>query len=63
LPGAEFEFPTKLVRGEYAFLVWKARSKEYEVDHGADSFVIRAGRIALQTIFYRPSRGNLDDER
>ena len=63
LPGAEFEFPTKLVRGEYAFLVWKARSPHYEVDHGADSFVIRAGRIVVQTIFYRLSRGSLGNER
>ncbi|WP_162912895.1 nuclear transport factor 2 family protein [Rhodospirillaceae bacterium SYSU D60014] len=62
LPDAEFQFPTKEVRGEYAFLVWTARSQQYEVDHGVDSFVIREGRIVVQSIFYRLSRGNLGDE-
>lgn len=60
LPEAEFEFPTKAVEGEYAFLVWTARSRDFEVEHGADSFVIRDGRIVMQTIFYRLSRGRLD---
>lgn len=59
LPEAEFEFPTKLVEGEHAFLVWKARSKHFEVEDGADSFVIRGGRIVAQTIFYRLSKGEL----
>ena len=63
LPDAEFEFPTKLVQGEHAFLVWKARSQRFEVEDGADSFVIRGGRIVLQTIFYRLSKGSLDNER
>src|SRR5687767_6607288 len=52
LPDAEFQFPTKLVEGEHAFVVWKARSERFEVDDGADSFVIRGGRILAQTIFY-----------
>jgi len=60
LPEAEFEFPTKVVDGEYAFLVWTARSQDFAVEHGADSFVIRDGRIVMQTIFYRLARGRLD---
>jgi SnoaL-like domain len=63
LPDAEFQFPTKLVQGEYAFLVWKTRSERFEVEDGADSFVIRGGRIVVQTIFYRLSKGTLDKER
>lgn len=59
LPDAEFQFPTKLVEGEHAFLVWKARSQRFEVDDGADSFVIRGGRILAQTIFYRLSKGSI----
>lgn len=62
LPEARFEFPTKCVYGEYAFLVWTARSQQYKVDHGADSFVIRGGRIVVQTIFYRLAWGNLNGE-
>ncbi len=59
LPEAEFEFPTAEVSGQYAFLVWKARSDRFEVEHGADSFVIRDGRIVAQTIFYRLARGEI----
>lgn len=59
LPGAEFTFPSKLVSGEYAFLVWKASSARCVVEHGVDSFVIRDGRIVLQTVFYRLSRGEI----
>jgi hypothetical protein len=62
LPEAEFQFPTTLVEGDHAFLVWKARSERFEVGDGADSFVIRGGRIVVQTIFYRLSKGSLDDE-
>ena len=61
LPGAEFEFPSKQVQGEYALLIWTAQSAKFEVDYGADSFVIRDGRIVAQTIFYRLSRGRLDE--
>jgi hypothetical protein len=42
LPDAEFQFPTKLVHVEHAFLVWKARSERFGVEDGADSFVIEA---------------------
>ena len=35
----------------------------FEVEDGADSFVIRGGRIVAQTIFYRLSKGSLDKER
>jgi hypothetical protein len=63
LPDAEFQFPTRLVRGEHAFLVWKARSQLFEVEDGADSFVIRDGGIVAQTIFYRLSRDTLESER
>ena len=34
LPDAEFQFPTKLVEGEHAFLVWKAQSERFEVEDG-----------------------------
>jgi hypothetical protein len=57
LPGATFEFTTREVSGEYAFLVWKARSDRFEVEDGADSFVIRDGKIVMQTIFYRLAAG------
>jgi hypothetical protein len=52
LPGAHFEFTTREVADEYAFLVWKATSEKFRVEHGADSFAIRDGRIVMQTIYY-----------
>lgn len=53
LPDAAFAFEAKKVEGPYAFLVWRAWSSTHRVECGADSFLIRDGRIALQTIHYR----------
>lgn len=53
LPAAEFEFTAKQVSGEYAFLVWRASSTRFRVECGADSFLIRGGKIRMQTIHYR----------
>jgi predicted SnoaL-like aldol condensation-catalyzing enzyme len=52
LPDAEFEIVAKQVHGDYAFLHWRARSKEARVCHGADSFVIRDGKIVMQSVYY-----------
>jgi hypothetical protein len=53
LPQAYFEFDTRIVVEDYAYLVWKARSDRFQVDVGADTFVIRDGLIQMQSIFYR----------
>lgn len=53
LPGAEFVFEARKVEGPYAFLVWRAASPTHRVECGADSFLIRDGRIVMQTIHYR----------
>src|SRR5881296_1099694 len=50
LPCAKYQFRTKLVDGEIAFLEWTARCPNAEVTDGADSFLIRNGRIMVQTI-------------
>lgn len=52
LPDATFEYGTTLVAGEVAFLEWSATSPAGVVDDGADSYVIRDGRIVAQTIHY-----------
>lgn len=52
LPGAKFEFTSEQVADEYALLIWKADSARFHVEHGADSFVIRDGRIRMQSIYY-----------
>lgn len=39
----------KHVFGELAYIVWEADSRFYNVPFGTDSFVIREGKIILQT--------------
>lgn len=52
LPKATFEYKTRHVAGELAFLEWTATSPKGVVRDGADSYVIRNGRIVAQTIHY-----------
>src|SRR5437016_10554376 len=52
LPCARYQYRTKLVDGEMAFLEWTARCPTARVEDGADSFLIRKGRIVAQTIHY-----------
>lgn len=58
LPGAIFDYRTTLVEGEVGFLEWTARSADGRatVRDGADSYVIRRGRIVAQTIHYTVER-------
>jgi hypothetical protein len=52
LPDAEFTYRTVLVDGEMGFLEWEGRGKNAQVDDGADSYLIRDGKIVAQTIHY-----------
>lgn len=52
LPHATFEYRTRLIEGEMGFLEWTARAAGAVVDDGADSYLIRDGRILAQTIHY-----------
>lgn len=52
LPNCSFRYRTQLVEGDLAFLEWTATSDLGEVRDGADSYVIRDGRIVAQTIHY-----------
>lgn len=62
LPDARFEYRTTLIEGEVAFLEWAATSATARVEDGADSFVIREGRIVAQTIHYTINRGRIAGE-
>jgi len=53
LPGARFEYYNILIDGELVFLEWRGFSDGCEVNEGADSFIIRDGRIVAQTIHYK----------
>lgn len=52
LPQARFQYRTLLVEGEIGFLEWSAESPAATVEDGADSYLIRDGRIVAQTIHY-----------
>ena len=52
LPDARFPFLFKAVDGENALLHWSAQSPHVRVELGVDTFVIRDGRIVLQTVSY-----------
>ena len=51
-PGGAFTLIHKVVEGEVGFIVWTAETAEKFYDLGTDTFVIREGRIAAQTIHY-----------
>lgn len=56
LPNATFDYRTRLVEGEMAFLEWSARAEGARVEDGADSYLIRGGKIIAQTIHYTVER-------
>lgn len=55
-PDGAYEYDVRLVEGDVAFLSWKGRSSAGHVRDGADTFVIRNGKIAIQTIHYTVER-------
>lgn len=48
LPNCTFHYATRLVEGEIAFLEWTAEADGARVRDGADSYLIRDGRIVAQ---------------
>jgi hypothetical protein len=52
LPDARFTYRTRLVEGDLGFLEWTAQGKDAVVPDGADSYLVRRGRIVIQTIHY-----------
>lgn len=47
-----YEYNHTLIKGDYAFLEWTAKGDGRAVTDGADSFVVKDGKIILQTIHY-----------
>ncbi len=52
LPQSQFDYKNFLVEGEMGFLEWSGYSEKRKVEDGADSYLVRNGRIVLQTIHY-----------
>jgi hypothetical protein len=58
LPNARFDYKVIAVEDEYGYLRWSAESNTCRVPDGADSYVIRNGRIVMQSISYRLEPGD-----
>lgn len=50
VPSTDYRYTLKLTHGEVAYLEWSAPN----VRDGSDTFLIRDGRIQVQTIRYTP---------
>jgi hypothetical protein len=55
--GNDYEYDEVLVNDDVGMLVWSARCPQGTITDGTDSFVVRNGRIAVQTIHYHVRRG------
>ena len=48
-PGASFALRQMEIDGEHAFIVWSAETADNIYELGTDTFVVRAGKIAVQS--------------
>ena len=48
-PGTTFELKSMHVEGDYAFIFWDAETADHRFEAATDTFVVRDGRIALQS--------------
>lgn len=56
-PDTKQTIEVKRIHGELAYIVWKAESKYYHVPFGTDTFVIRGGKIIMQSFAGIMKRG------
>jgi len=52
VPQARYRYVQRTVHGDIAFLEWTAEGQGRRVRDGADSFLVRDGRIVVMTIHY-----------
>jgi hypothetical protein len=48
-PGASFEMIRQGIDGEAAFIIWKARTADNDYELGADTMLVRGGKIEIQS--------------
>ena len=58
IPSGRWTYVTRLFEGPMAFLEWTVDEGPYRIRDGADSYLVEAGKIRLQTIHY-----TVEDER
>lgn len=56
VPDARYEYTQRTTHGDVAFLEWTASGRGAVVRDGADSFLIRDGRVQVMTIHYTVER-------
>lgn len=49
-PGSAFEMLQQITEGEIAYIAWSAESPSYKIPLGTDTFIIRDGKIVVQTL-------------
>jgi hypothetical protein len=54
LPGHRYKFDSLLIHKQIAFEEWEGESEQVTVTEGIDAFVIKHGKIVVQTIYYEP---------
>lgn len=54
LGDAKFAYNHVQIEGDYGFLEWSATQGNKDVCDGADAFVVRRGKIVMQTVHYTP---------
>lgn len=58
IPDAKYVYLQRVAHGEIAFLEWTAAGRGVTISDGADSFLIRNGRIQVMTIHYTMETGD-----
>lgn len=48
-PGAVFNLKEKFVEGDHAYILWTAETADNRYELGTDTFVVRDGKIAVQS--------------
>jgi len=48
-PGATFNMKQELVEGDYAYILWTAKTADHVYELATDTFVVRAGKIVAQS--------------
>ena len=48
-PGAAFSLKQQFVEGDYAYILWTAETADNVYELGTDTFVVREGKIMIQS--------------
>jgi ketosteroid isomerase-like protein len=52
-PGTTFSLTLQSFEGDYAYLLWSAETADNVYEVGTDTFVVRDGKIALQSFAWK----------